>query len=564
MEERKITIIPKRQEYRINMKTGQTIKKKVCAYARVSTDLEDQKNSFNAQLDEYRTRISSNPNWEFVKLYSDEGITGTSMKKREGFKKMINDAMSGKIDLILVKSISRFARNTVDCLQIIRKLRAKNVEVFFDKENISTNDTKVDIILTFFASFAQEESKSISENVKWGVRKRMIKGQRKMPTRSLIGYYEDADGTIKIDNEQAELIKRIFNMYVMGDSMTTIARSLKDEGILTKLGKEFKPADIYRILNNEKYCGDMVLQKTVVIDFLEHKAVKNDGIVDKVQITNHHEPIISKEDFMYVQAIRKYRKETYETADKSDVNMLSSLIHCEHCLRTMRKLTQHPNSEYKKYVFTCKQDKKDSVRYIDCESSKTLDYDCAISAGKAVFIKYFKMPVDFGKKINDLVSFQQQAKNLYEKQSAIQKEIDELEQKLQDLLKQQLEVDDFNRFEPEFKRIKKEIGSKKEEIKRLAAGHMEANQNMVRYNKITAFLKDNYVAPSLFKELVPLIIYRKDGSLRFVLCDKRITLAKDNLSLFTNEKPVFESEAIGKGKAIKFDVIDLRGKYHGD
>ncbi len=564
MEERKITIIPKKQEYQINMKTGQAIKKKVCAYARVSTDLEDQKNSFNAQLDEYQTRISSNPNWEFVKLYSDEGITGTSMKKREGFKTMIDDAMNGKIDLILVKSISRFARNTVDCLQIIRKLRAENVEVFFDKENISTNDTKVDIILTFFASFAQEESKSISENVKWGVRKRMIKGQRKMPTRSLIGYYEDADGTIKIDNEQAELIKRIFNMYIMGDSMTTIARSLKDEGILTKLGKEFKPADIYRILNNEKYCGDMVLQKTVVIDFLEHKAVKNDGIVDKVQITNHHDPIISKEDFMYVQAIRKYRKETYETVDKSDINMLSSLIHCEHCLRTMRKLTQHPNSAYKKYVFTCKQDKKSSVRYIDCESTKTLDYDCAISAGKAVFGKYFKMPIDFGEKINDLVSFQQQAKNLYEKQSEIQKEIDELERKLQDLLKRQLEVDDFNRFEPEFKRIKKEIGSKKEEIKKLATDHMEANQDMVRYSKITAFLKDNYVAPSLFKELVPLIIYRKDASLRFVLCDKKIVLTKDNLPLFINEKPVFESEAIGKGKAIKFDVIDLSGKYHGD
>ena len=564
MEERKITIIPKKQECQINVETGQAIKRKVCAYARVSTDLEDQKNSFNAQLDEYQTRISSNPNWEFVKLYSDEGITGTSMKKREGFKTMIDDAMNGKIDLILVKSISRFARNTVDCLQIIRRLRGKNVEVFFDKENISTNDAKVDIILTFFASFAQEESKSISENVKWGVRKRMIKGQRKMPTRSLIGYYEDQEGNIRIDEKEAKLIKRIFNEYIMGYSMTAIANSLSGEGILTKLGKKFKPADIFRILNNEKYCGDMILQKTVVIDFLDHKAVRNDGIVDKVHIANHHEPIISKEDFMYVQAIRKYRKATYEMADKSDVNMLSSLIRCEHCLRTMRKLTQHPNSDYKKDVFTCKQDKKTSVRYVNCESSRTLDYECAISAGKSVFNKYFNAPAGFEKKIIDLLAFHNQASELYEKQAKTQSEINELERALQHLLKQQLEADDFNRFEPEFKRIKKEISDKKDEIKKISNEHMAVNCDMVRYNKISKYLSENNVAPSLFKELVPLIIYRKDGSLRFVLCDRPIRLTRENLPLFINEKPAFQSKATEKGKTLAFDVVDFRGKYHGD
>ena len=175
-----ITVIPKKEILAINPTTGNVIKRRVAAYARVSTDLEDQKNSFNAQLEEYTTRISKNPTWEFVKLYSDKGISGTSTKHRVGFQRMIKDALDGKIDLILVKSISRFARNTVDCLKTVRELRKKNVEVYFDKESISTNDTKVDMMLTIFASFAQEESKSISENVKWGVRKRMAKGQRKM------------------------------------------------------------------------------------------------------------------------------------------------------------------------------------------------------------------------------------------------------------------------------------------------------------------------------------------------------------------------------------------------
>ena len=170
-----ITVIPKKQVLSINPTTGDVVKKRVAAYARVSTDLEDQRNSFNAQLEEYTTRIGKNPSWEFVKLYSDQGISGTSTKHRVGFQRMIKDALDGKIDLILVKSISRFARNTVDCLKTVRDLRKKNVEVYFDKEAISTNDTKVDMMLTIFASFAQEESKSISENVKWGVRKRMAK-----------------------------------------------------------------------------------------------------------------------------------------------------------------------------------------------------------------------------------------------------------------------------------------------------------------------------------------------------------------------------------------------------
>lgn len=165
METKQITIIPKKTPVQINVDTGIKVKKRVCAYARVSTDLEDQKNSFEAQLTEYESRIKKNPDWDFIKLYSDEGITGTSIKRRTGFQEMINDALDGKIDLILTKSISRFARNTVDCLQTVRDLLAHGVVVQFEKENLNTADPNIELALTIFASMAQEESKSISENV---------------------------------------------------------------------------------------------------------------------------------------------------------------------------------------------------------------------------------------------------------------------------------------------------------------------------------------------------------------------------------------------------------------
>jgi len=563
MQERKITVIPKKENIKINAQTGRILRKRVCAYARVSTDLEDQKNSFNAQLDEYRTRISSNPNWEFVKLYSDEGISGTSMKRRIGFQEMIDDAVAGKIDLILVKSISRFARNTVDCLQTIRTLRSCNVEVFFDKENLSTNDTKVDIILTFFASFAQEESKSISENVKWGVRKRMLKGQRKMSTKTLIGYSEDDNGNIIVKEDEAALIRRIFNSYIIGDSMTEIASKLNADGIRNKLNKEFTAGDIYRILINEKYCGDLILQKTVVVDFLDHKAVKNDGIVDKVQITDHHEPIISRDDFMYVQAIRKYRKETYSNEGRKDANILSGILYCSHCYRTMKKITQHPGTKFAKFVFTCKQSVRKSISYVDCPSTTTLDYNLAIAAAEEVFRKHYQIPDGFEEFIEETMSFEDGFRDFCLKSKTIEAEIADLEIELQELLKKQLEEDDFSKYESEFRRIRNLISDKKESIKRMEKERMESRDQNMDLEKIRRFLNENIVAPSLFKTLVSCVVRKNDGSLRFVLSNTERQWTKAELERVLSLEPSFSSAIEKENKEMRYDVIDLRRENHG-
>ena len=559
MEAKKITIIPKKEKEIINLETGTKIKRKVCAYARVSTDLEDQKNSFNAQLEEYESRISKNPDWEFVGLYSDEGISGTSIKKREGFKKMVDDAIAGKIDLILVKSISRFARNTVDCLKTLRDFRARNIEVFFDKENISTNDPKVDIMLTIFASFAQEESKSISENVKWGVRKRMIKGQRKMPTKTLIGYKTNEDGSILVIEDEKELIKDIFNKYICGDTFTTIANYLNKKGLTTKTNKPFTTADIFRMFRNEKYCGDLVLQKTVVVDFLEHRAVQNDGIVDKVHIQNHHEPIISREQFIYLQALKKYRYENFRDIDNGNVNTLNGLIYCEECLRTLKKIKQHPNSNYERVVLTCKQDKKTSVEYVECGCTSTLDFDSALEASKMVFEKYYKGPDQCDEKI--IKSFEEGERyNGYANNvNSTNKDIDLLEAKLKEILKKQLECDDFTEYSIEFAKIKKEIAKKKELLKQYADTEVEAYLDYQTEKKIKDWLEEHKLAPSLIKEIIKAVIYRKDKSLRFILSDKPIKITRNSCDEYLTKAPIYRDKAVCKNRELEFDVIDLRG-----
>ena len=370
-----IKVIPKKEILAINPTTGNVIKRRVAAYARVSTDLEDQKNSFNAQLEEYTTRISKNPTWEFVKLYSDKGISGTSTKHRVGFQRMIKDALDGKIDLILVKSISRFARNTVDCLKTVRELRKKNVEVYFDKESISTNDTKIDMMLTIFASFAQEESKSISENVKWGVRKRMARGQRKMNVKTTLGYKTNHEGKVIIDESTKDIVIQVFNLFAVGYTYREIAQIMTDRGIKTGTGKDvWKVYDIDKIISNEKYVGDFVMQKTVVVDFLDHKTVINNGVEEKYIVQNHHDAIIDRQTFNEIQSLRK-AKFTKGNNNSSKVNLISKIFYCERCLRNMKVITIHPGTSYARRVFTCKVNNKASPHYKDCDAPLTINYE---------------------------------------------------------------------------------------------------------------------------------------------------------------------------------------------
>ena len=262
-------------------------KRKVAAYARVSTDHEEQQSSYEAQVDYYTTYIQGRDDWEFVSVYADEGITGCNTKKRDGFNSMVEDALAGKIDLIITKSVSRFARNTVDSLTTIRKLKEHGTECYFEKENIWTFDGKGELLLTIMSSLAQEESRSISENCTWGQRKRFQDGKVTVPFGRFLGYDRGEDGNLVLNEDEAQIIRRIYGLFLQGRSPYAIAKVLTSEGIPTPGKKKtWSASTVKSILTNEKYKGDALLQKVYTEDFLTKKKIKNDGPVP--QYSSHH------------------------------------------------------------------------------------------------------------------------------------------------------------------------------------------------------------------------------------------------------------------------------------
>ena len=308
-------------------------KKRVAAYARVSTDMEEQEKSYKAQVDYYKKFIMQNNDWEFVNVYADEGISGLNTKKRIGFKKMIEDANSGKIDLILTKSISRFARNTVDSIQTIRELKARDIEVIFEKENIKTLDPTCEMVLTIMSSLAQEESRSISQNCTWGQRKRFSDGRYSVAYSRFLGY----DNHFKVNESEAATVRLIFDLFLKGKTFTEIKNELKRQNIRTVTGKTtWENSVIKSILSNEKYCGDALLQKSYTKDYITKKHVKNNGNVAQYYVNGGHEAIISKEEFELAKIELKLRDEN--RIGKRDI--FSGKLICSECGGKYYKVTE--------------------------------------------------------------------------------------------------------------------------------------------------------------------------------------------------------------------------------
>ena len=327
------------------------VKRKVAGYARVSTDHEDQVSSYAAQVDYYTRYIKEREDWEFAGMYTDEGVTGTSTRKREGFTKMIKDALDGKIQLIITKSVSRFARNTVDCLTTIRKLKASGVEVYFEKESIWTLDSAGELLLTVLSSISQEEARSISENTTWGHRKRFADGKVSIPFKRFLGYDRGEDGNLVINPQQAEVVKLIYKLFLTGLSYLAICRELMRRGIKSPTGKDkWHASSVQSILTNEKMKGDALLQKQYTVDFLTKKRKKNEGEVPKYYVTGNHEPIISPATFELVQAEIERRR-----AGKrySGVTIFSHRIKCGECGHWYGSKVWHSTDKYRRVVYQC-------------------------------------------------------------------------------------------------------------------------------------------------------------------------------------------------------------------
>ena len=375
--QRKVTIIPAKPqlEQQIAMR-----KKNVAAYCRVSTEEEEQQSSYEAQCSYYTDLIMKNPEWNMAGIFADEGITGTSTKKREDFNRMIRKCRAGKIDLILTKSISRFARNTVDSLKYIRALKGMGIGIIFEKENINTLETDTELIITFMSAFAQSESESISANVRWGIRQAMKEGKVHVNFNRLYGYTVGEDGEPEIVPEQAEAIRLIFDRYLLGDSLRDIKEYLEVKGIpAPDGGMTWDTSRISGILKNEKYAGDVLRQKTFKADMMSGKTVKNTGQLPMYLIENNHPAIIPREQFNAVQAERLRRsagrspsKKNASTGRTSYASKyaLSERLVCGECGTLYRRCTWKRNGKVR-VVWRCVSRLDYGTKY--CKESPTMD-----------------------------------------------------------------------------------------------------------------------------------------------------------------------------------------------
>ena len=389
-----ITMIPAKRRIGSRVVQDEIPKTRVAAYCRVSTDTDEQATSYEAQVEHYTEYIKKNPAWECAGIYADDGISGTNTKKREEFNRLIDDCMNGKVDMVITKSISRFARNTLDCLNYIRKLKDKNIAVYFEKEGINTLDAKGEVMLTIMASLAQQESESLSQNVRLGLQYRYQQGKVQVNCNRFLGYDKDEDGNLIINKEEAEVVKRIFREYLEGQSYCIIGKGLTADGIKTAAGSEiWRPSTLHKILRNEKYMGDALLQKTVTTDFLSKKRVVNKGLVPQYYVENSHDPIIPKELFMRVQEemARRAKLETNvgRRRQYSGKFALSNIVYCAHCGEVFQR-THWDIHGKKKIVWRCLSRIHKKKSKIDCPARTVNETDLHAVVIKAINMVFAK------------------------------------------------------------------------------------------------------------------------------------------------------------------------------
>ena len=380
--ERTVRHIPASRPKAAGAKTRLHGRQRVAAYCRVSTDSEEQINSYDAQKAYYTQKIEESPEWELAGIFADEGITGTSMKKRKEFNRMITACKRGSIDLILTKSLSRFARNTVDCLETVRMLKARGIGVIFEKENINTLTESSEFLITLFSGFAQAESESLSANIQLGIRMAMKEGKVNFHYKSMLGYQRGADGKPEIVLEEAEVVRRIYRRYLEGCSEGQIQRELTQDGIATAKGvKAWSHQIVHNILTNEKYVGDALLQKTFTTDCISKKVKKNTGELPQYYIKDNHPAIIPRDIYQRVQeemARRTSKRKILQKSGKTEQGKysakyaLSERLVCGECGSPYKRCTWARNG-VKRIVWRCVSRLEFGKKY--CHNSPSMAED---------------------------------------------------------------------------------------------------------------------------------------------------------------------------------------------
>lgn len=354
---------------------------RVAAYCRVSTDDEEQLTSYEAQKNYYTDKIMTNKEWTMAGIFADEGITGTSARKRPEFLRMIRQCKQGKIDIVLTKSISRFARNTVDCLNYVRALKELGIAVIFEKENMNTLEIDSEILITMLGAFAQSESESISANVRWGIRQAMKEGKATIQYKYLYGYRKGDDSKPEIIPDQAEVVRKIYDLFLSGTPVRGIQEYLNANSVPNINGEsKWARSAIDSILTNEKYCGDVLLQKTYIDDCINKKVKKNTGQLPMYLVQNHHEGIISRETFDAAQAELSRRNAGRSPSKKnaptgrsrySSKYALSDRLYCGECGTRYQRCTWRNRDSSKRIVWRCVSRVDYGSKY--CHDSPTLD-----------------------------------------------------------------------------------------------------------------------------------------------------------------------------------------------
>lgn len=489
---------------------------RVAAYCRVSTDDEEQKTSYEAQIGYYTEKINQNPEWQMAGIFADEGISGTQAKKRPEFLKMIRLCRQRKIDIILTKSLSRFARNTVDSLGYIRELRALGIAVISEKENINTLTAESEMLITIMSCFAQAESESISKNVSWGVRQSFKNGNVPMQYARLLGYRKGHDGNAEIIPEEAEVVKEIYRCYLDGMSMNLIADRLNEKGLTTKGGSSpYRKTVVQRILTNEKYTGDALLQKTYVTDCITKKTRKNNGELPMYLVKSHHEPIISRTDFNRVQEEMARRSAKRTIADKltktgqgkySAKYALSELLICGECGEHYRRVTWTAKG-FKEIKWRCVS----RIQYgkKKCHSSPTVDEQAFHRAIVSAINEFCEVKDDVAKALRESI-IEALDQNQNGSVHAAQQRIDELARNMDELIKlatvpetAENAMSDIAKFSEEMKMLREFIETEKAKQAATQRGSDEVNTILERLGQedFTLIEYDDVAARQLIEKI---------------------------------------------------------------
>ena len=532
---RTVTVIPPRTRVLPGMPTPSARPKRVAAYARVSTNSEEQLTSYEAQVKHYTEYIKCREhtdNWQFVEVYTDRGITGTSTAKREGFNRMMQDALAGKIDLIITKSVSRFARNTVDTLTAIRRLKEHGVEVYFEEQNIYTLDGKGELLLTIMSSIAQEESRNISENVTWGIRKRFADGKVSMPYKRFMGYRRGEDGIPEVVEAEAQIVHGIFRRFLEGATSTMIAKELNEADVpcpacKSRLGEdeiEAEKADrkkarwsastVESILTNEKYKGDAILQKTYCTDYIQKTFVENDGSeIPKYYAQNSHPAIISAEVFDLVQMELEWRKSL--NGSYSGKSCFASRVVCGDCGAFYGSKVWHSTDIYRRVIWRCNEkyigEKKCTTPYVTQEElekafvsvmQRVLQEKDAITAAcqkKLVELDTAELGAEVARLENEASSIAECLRKLVEENARVQRDQKEYQR-------------EYDRRVVEYDRINAQIQT-------IEDRNRDKGKRRRKLEIFLGFLKKVEVCeasePYTFVTLVENVVVERDGRLQF-------------------------------------------------